>query len=115
MAAGGISAHVQPKQSSSTCVSTMAHVQDGWGAQDPWGGDNDLVVQDGWGAQDCWGNSEPQHRPRGLSNETQHHPRGLFEDVYYYIHHDGRESDAFNKLERVLDVSLDRLTCSAEG
>jgi len=79
----------------------MSHVQENWGAQDPWGDRTDLGVQDGWGAQDCWGNSEPQP-----------HPRGLFEDVFYYIHHDGRESDAFDKLERVLAVSPQRLRYS---
>jgi hypothetical protein len=114
MAAEGTSAHVQTKESSSTCVSNMSYVQDGWGAQEPWGDRNDLVVQDEWGAKDFWGNPEPQPHPRGLFNEPQHHPRGLFEDVFYYIHHDGRESDAFNKLERVLAVSPYRLTCPAE-
>jgi hypothetical protein len=114
MAAEGSSAHIQPKQSSSTCVSNMSYIQDSWGAQDSWGSRNDLVVQDGWGAQDCWGNPAPQHHPRGLFDEPQHHPRGLFEDVFYHIHHDGRESDALNNLERVLAVSPHRLTYPGE-
>ena len=92
----------------------MADFQNDWGARVPWGDRDDLVVHDGWGVHDFWGNPEPQTHPRGPFNEPQHHPRGLFEDVFYYIHHDGRESDAFEKLERVLAVSPHRLACPAE-
>lgn len=103
----------------------MAEFQNDWGARVPWGDRDDLVVHDGWGAHDFWGNPEPQphprepfdgppHHPREPFDGPPHHSRGLFEDVFYYIHHDGRESDAFEKLERVLAVSPHRLACPAE-